>query len=76
MVSTFASSREGLWPEFDIPSVVFRGKAFTMTMGGHPDVLRATVGAAYLGDWSMSEYSLPIEVRSLGTGSRTRPSRF
>lgn len=74
-LTVFGSSM-GLWPDFDLPSVVFRGKTFTMTMGGHPDVLRATVGAAYLGDWSTSEYSLPVEVRTAGSGIQITPSRF
>jgi hypothetical protein len=73
---TVYGSSMGEWPEADLPYVVFRGKTFTMTMGGHPDVLRATVGAAYFGDWSTSEYSLPVEVRSIGTATKTRSSRF
>lgn len=69
-LSVFGSSI-GLWPEdADIPTVMFRGKTFTMTMAGHPDVLRATVSGAPSTDWSTSEYSQPIEVRSIGTGMK------
>ncbi|HEX3070312.1 MAG TPA: right-handed parallel beta-helix repeat-containing protein, partial [Thermoanaerobaculia bacterium] len=74
-LTVFGSSM-GDWPNADLPALVFRGKTFTMTMGGHPDVLRATAGAAYFGDWSTSEYSLPVAVRSTGPVTRTRPSRF
>jgi len=55
---------------------MFRGKTFTMTMMGHPDVLRATVSGAPFTDWSTSEYSQPIEVRSIGTGAKNTSSRF
>jgi hypothetical protein len=73
---TFFGSTIGVWPEADLLSLPFRGRTFTMTIWGHPDVLRATVSSAQPGDWSTSEYSLPVEVRSTGAATKTRSSRF
>jgi hypothetical protein len=73
---TVYGSSVGLWPEVDLPEFVFRGRTFTITMQGHTDVLRATVGSAEPGVWSTSEYSVPIEVRSTATGTKIRSPRF
>jgi len=73
---TFFGSSIGIWPEADLLAVPFRGRTFTMTIFGHPDVLRATVSGPQPSDWSTSEYSQQIEVRSTGTETKTRSSHF
>jgi hypothetical protein len=63
----------GLWPEFPLPELVFRGRTFVMKLQGRYDVIRATAGSAQPSDWSTSEYSEAVEVQTAGT--RTRASR-
>jgi len=66
----------GLWPEFDLPEFVFRGRTFTITLQGNRGVLRATAGSAQPGVWSTSEFSEPIAVRSTAAGTKLSPSHF
>lgn len=69
---TFYGSSIGLWPEFDLPTAVFRGKTFSMAVPFLSGVIRATAGSTQPSDWSTSEYSQPIEVRSTSSGRRSR----
>jgi hypothetical protein len=68
---TFYGYSMGLWPETELPTVVFRGRTFTMAVPFLSGVIRATVGSAQPSDWSTSEYSQPIEVRSTSRGRKS-----
>ena len=63
---TVYGSNIGLWPEFDLPTAVFRGRTFSVALPFLSGPIRATVGSARISDWSTSEYSQPIEVRTTG----------
>ncbi len=69
---TVYGSSIGDWPESDLPRSVFRGRTFTMAVPFLSGPVRATVGSANFSDWSTSEYSQPVEVRSTGSGTRVR----
>jgi len=68
---TVYGSSIGLWPEFDLPTAVFRGRTFSVALPFLSGPIRATVGSARISDWSTSEYSQPIEVRT-GSGTKIR----
>jgi hypothetical protein len=63
---TVYGSSIGDWPESDLPRYVFRGRTFSVAVPFLSGPVRATVGSANFSDWSTSEYSQPVEVRSAG----------
>jgi hypothetical protein len=69
---TVYGSNIGDWPETHLPTAVFRGRTFSVALPFLAGPIRATVGSADFSDWSTSEYSQPIEVRSTGSGTRIR----
>jgi hypothetical protein len=63
---TLYSGSMGIWPAVSLPTTVFTGTAFTMTLRGHPNVVRATVSSAQPSDFSTSEFSEPFTVSASG----------
>ncbi len=61
---TFYGNSIADWPETDLPTAVFHGRTFTMAVPFVSGPLRATVSSTQPSDWSTSEFSQPIEVRS------------